>query len=180
MQGSTRRLYRVKRWMYRTGGPGVLARVMNRISAIQFSTGLLSPNRAMAVEAAGRRTGRLISFMWSSPTMKASATWCRCSAMTRTGCVTSAPPRARRCYGGGAGTRCTLKRSTSVPARPSCADSSPSHRVSGPICRWTGAPRWKNSSGSAGSSPSSASEQLRPAQRLRRAGVRGGRTEHPP
>ena len=42
--------------------PGALARVMNRISAIQSSAGLLSPNHAMTVEVVGRRTGRLISF----------------------------------------------------------------------------------------------------------------------
>ena len=52
----------MKRWMHRSGRPGALARVMNRISAIQFSAGLLSPNRAMTVEAVGRRAGRLISF----------------------------------------------------------------------------------------------------------------------
>ena len=55
-------MYRAKRWMYRSGRPGALARVMNRISASQFSAGLLSPNRAMTVEVVGRRTGRLISF----------------------------------------------------------------------------------------------------------------------
>jgi deazaflavin-dependent oxidoreductase (nitroreductase family) len=51
----------VVRWMYRTGRPGALARVMNRISAIQFSAGMLSPARAMTLEVRGRRTGRLIS-----------------------------------------------------------------------------------------------------------------------
>lgn len=48
--------------MYQSGRPGALARVMNRISAIQFSAGVLPPNRAMTLEVAGRRTGRLISF----------------------------------------------------------------------------------------------------------------------
>jgi len=48
--------------MYRSGRPGTLARVMNRISAIQFSAGMLSPARAMTLEVRGRRTGRLISF----------------------------------------------------------------------------------------------------------------------
>lgn len=61
-RGFTGLLQRIKRWMYRSGRPGALARVMNRISAIQFSAGLLSPNRAMTVEVVGRRTGRLISF----------------------------------------------------------------------------------------------------------------------
>ena len=48
--------------MYRNGRPGTLARVMNRISAVQFSAGLLSPARAVTLEVPGRRTGRLISF----------------------------------------------------------------------------------------------------------------------
>lgn len=34
------RLYGVKRWMYRTGRPGAMARVANRISAAQFSAGI--------------------------------------------------------------------------------------------------------------------------------------------
>jgi deazaflavin-dependent oxidoreductase (nitroreductase family) len=56
------RLYGVKRWMYRTGRPGAVARVANRISAAQFSAGILSPARAMTLEVPGRRTGRLVSF----------------------------------------------------------------------------------------------------------------------
>jgi len=55
-------LYALKRWMYRDGRPGSLARVMNRVSEIQFSAGLLSPKRAMTLEVPGRRTGRVISF----------------------------------------------------------------------------------------------------------------------
>jgi deazaflavin-dependent oxidoreductase (nitroreductase family) len=61
-QALAQRWYGVVRWMYRTGRPGTLARVMNRISAIQFSAGMLSPARAMTLEVRGRRTGRLISF----------------------------------------------------------------------------------------------------------------------
>jgi deazaflavin-dependent oxidoreductase (nitroreductase family) len=61
-QGMVQRLYGVKRWMYRTGRPGTLARVMNRISAAQFSAGVLSPARAVTLEVPGRRTGRLVSF----------------------------------------------------------------------------------------------------------------------
>jgi deazaflavin-dependent oxidoreductase (nitroreductase family) len=57
-----RRLYWVKQWMYRRGRPGGLAKVMNRISAIQYSAGLLSPRRAMTLEVPGRRSGRTISF----------------------------------------------------------------------------------------------------------------------
>ena len=54
--------YRLQRWLYRTGRPGSLARVLNRISAIHFASGLLSPSRAVTLEVAGRRTGRAISF----------------------------------------------------------------------------------------------------------------------
>jgi hypothetical protein len=61
-RGLVQRLYSVKRWMYRSGHPGLLARAMNRISAVQFSAGLLSPSRAVTLEAPGRRSGRLISF----------------------------------------------------------------------------------------------------------------------
>jgi deazaflavin-dependent oxidoreductase (nitroreductase family) len=61
-KGMAQRLHWVKRWMYRTGRPGILARVMNRISAVQFSAGVLSPARAKTLEVPGRRTGRLVSF----------------------------------------------------------------------------------------------------------------------
>jgi deazaflavin-dependent oxidoreductase (nitroreductase family) len=61
-QASVRPLYRVKQWMYRGGRPGGLAKVMNRISAIQFSAGFLSPERAATLEVQGRRSGRTISF----------------------------------------------------------------------------------------------------------------------
>ena len=39
-RGMVQRLYGVKRWMYRTGRPGAMARVANRISAAQFSAGI--------------------------------------------------------------------------------------------------------------------------------------------
>ena len=55
-------LYALRRWMYRGGRPGSLARVMNRMSAMQFSAGLFSPKRAMTLEVPGRRTGRVVSF----------------------------------------------------------------------------------------------------------------------
>jgi deazaflavin-dependent oxidoreductase (nitroreductase family) len=55
-------LYAVKRWMYRGDRPGLLARAMNRVSAVQFAAGLLSPARAVTLELRGRRTGRTISF----------------------------------------------------------------------------------------------------------------------
>jgi quinol monooxygenase YgiN len=61
-RGMVQRLHWVKRWMYRTGRPGALARAANRISAAQFSAGILSPARAVTLEVPGRRTGRLVSF----------------------------------------------------------------------------------------------------------------------
>jgi hypothetical protein len=48
--------------MYQGGHPNRLARVLNRISAIQFATGLILPRRMATLEVVGRRTGRLISF----------------------------------------------------------------------------------------------------------------------
>jgi deazaflavin-dependent oxidoreductase (nitroreductase family) len=61
-RGMVQRLYWAKRWLYRSGRPGALARVMNRISAILFSAGILSPVQAATLEVPGRRTGRTISF----------------------------------------------------------------------------------------------------------------------
>jgi hypothetical protein len=60
--GAGRLSYRWLRWMYRGGHPNRVACVLNRISAIQFATGLILPNRAATLEVVGRRTGRLISF----------------------------------------------------------------------------------------------------------------------
>jgi hypothetical protein len=48
--------------MYRSGRPNRLARLLNRISAIQFSAGILAPDHWVTVEVTGRRTGRRISF----------------------------------------------------------------------------------------------------------------------
>ncbi|MEV6811963.1 nitroreductase/quinone reductase family protein [Micromonospora sp. NPDC051296] len=56
------RLYRVKQWMYRDGRPNWLARVMNRVSAWQFSTRLLAPGNWVTLEVVGRRSGRTVSF----------------------------------------------------------------------------------------------------------------------
>lgn len=56
------RLYAFKRRMYAGNRPGWLARAMNRLSAVQFAAGLLSPTRAVTLELRGRRTGRTISF----------------------------------------------------------------------------------------------------------------------
>jgi len=55
------RLYQFKRWMYRTGHPNAMAKWMNGFSALQHSSGLLAPRRAVTMEVRGRRSGRVIA-----------------------------------------------------------------------------------------------------------------------
>jgi hypothetical protein len=57
-----KRLHRFDRWLYRGGRPNRLARLMNRISAIHFATGVLAPSNWVTLEVRGRRSGRTISF----------------------------------------------------------------------------------------------------------------------
>jgi hypothetical protein len=54
--------HRLLRWMYRGGRPNRVARILNRISAIQFATGLILPSRVATLDVVGRRSGRVISF----------------------------------------------------------------------------------------------------------------------
>jgi len=61
-RGSRALVRRARRWLYRTGRPGRLARALNRVSAIQFAAGVLSPACWVTLEVRGRTTGRLISF----------------------------------------------------------------------------------------------------------------------
>jgi deazaflavin-dependent oxidoreductase (nitroreductase family) len=49
------------RWLYRSGRPNHLARLLNRGSAIAHSAGIW-PSRLATLEVPGRRSGRLISF----------------------------------------------------------------------------------------------------------------------
>jgi deazaflavin-dependent oxidoreductase (nitroreductase family) len=56
------RRYQVGRWLYRGGRPNGLARIANRLSALQFSAGVLSPKRAATLEITGRRSGHRIAF----------------------------------------------------------------------------------------------------------------------
>jgi hypothetical protein len=49
------------RWLYRSGRPNRLARLLNRGSAIAHSAGIW-PTRLATLEVEGRRTGRVISF----------------------------------------------------------------------------------------------------------------------
>lgn len=53
-----RMLHGFKRRMYRGDRPGRLARVLNELSRVQYSAGVLSPRRAVTLEVTGRRTGR--------------------------------------------------------------------------------------------------------------------------
>jgi deazaflavin-dependent oxidoreductase (nitroreductase family) len=48
------------RWMYHDGRPNLLARIMNRASAIVFARGI-ARDYLVTLEVAGRRSGRLIS-----------------------------------------------------------------------------------------------------------------------
>ena len=49
------------RWLYRGGHPNRFAKLQNRTSAWAFAAGLV-PKRCAALEIAGRRSGRTISF----------------------------------------------------------------------------------------------------------------------
>ena len=51
----------LRRWMYRGGRPEGLARVLNQLDALVFSSGRIGPKRAVVLEVPGRRSGRLIS-----------------------------------------------------------------------------------------------------------------------
>jgi deazaflavin-dependent oxidoreductase (nitroreductase family) len=53
-------LYRLKRWMYPGNRPNAVARLLNGLSVVQFSSGVLAPANWVTLEVPGRRTGRLI------------------------------------------------------------------------------------------------------------------------
>ncbi|GIF45069.1 nitroreductase/quinone reductase family protein [Actinoplanes xinjiangensis] len=50
------------RWLYQHGRPNRLARTLNRISALQFSSGKLAPRNWVTLEVPGRRTGKPVTF----------------------------------------------------------------------------------------------------------------------
>lgn len=58
----SRRLHRFDQRLYRGGHPNRLARLMNRISAIHFGSGVLARSNWVTLDVPGRRTGRTISF----------------------------------------------------------------------------------------------------------------------
>lgn len=53
-----RRLYGIKRWLYRTGRPGWIAKALNAVNDRFSAAGLLSPDRAVTMVVVGRKTGR--------------------------------------------------------------------------------------------------------------------------
>ncbi|MFI7608154.1 nitroreductase/quinone reductase family protein [Micromonospora sp. NPDC049366] len=53
--------YRLTRWLYRGGRPNRLARLMNRISAAHFASGVFVPRNWVTLEVTGRRSGRVVS-----------------------------------------------------------------------------------------------------------------------
>ena len=61
-QEGVRKLHHLTRWMYRGGSPNLLARGLNRISAVLFAAGRLGPDGWITLEVRGRRSGRAITF----------------------------------------------------------------------------------------------------------------------
>jgi hypothetical protein len=56
------RFDRLRRRLYEGGHPTRLARVFNRISAVQFGSGVLGARNWVTLEVPGRLSGRIISF----------------------------------------------------------------------------------------------------------------------
>lgn len=121
--------------------PGLLARVMNRISAVQFSAGLLPPKRAVTLEVPGRRTGRVVSFPLVVVDQHGERYLVAMLGNGANWCATSAPPGGARCCG--------------------VADARTCTGGPGLTYRWTGAPRWRISSEPRRSSPFSACLRIR-------------------
>ncbi|MFI1991061.1 nitroreductase/quinone reductase family protein [Actinoplanes sp. NPDC020271] len=48
--------------MYQHGRPNRLARILNRISALQFRSGRLAPDNWVTLEVRGRRSGKPVTF----------------------------------------------------------------------------------------------------------------------
>jgi deazaflavin-dependent oxidoreductase (nitroreductase family) len=53
--------HRLDRWMYQDGRPNRMARILNRISANRFASGIAVPSYLVTLEVPGRRTGRTVS-----------------------------------------------------------------------------------------------------------------------
>ena len=53
-----RRLYGIKRWLYRTGRPGRIAKALNAVNDRLYAAARVSPERAVTLVVTGRKTGR--------------------------------------------------------------------------------------------------------------------------
>ena len=53
-----RRLYGIKRWLYRTGRPGRIAKALNTVNDRFYAAARVSPERAVTMVVTGRKTGR--------------------------------------------------------------------------------------------------------------------------
>lgn len=53
--------YAPKRWIYRGGRPGPVARAMNMLTARLYASGALSSSRGVTLEVRGRRSGKPVS-----------------------------------------------------------------------------------------------------------------------
>src|SRR5918911_4066717 len=54
-------LQKLQKWFYRGGRPNRMARILNRLGAAVYALGI-APNYLVALEVAGRRSGRIIRF----------------------------------------------------------------------------------------------------------------------
>lgn len=61
VKAPTGRRYRIRRWLYRGGRPGLAARTLNRFTARLLAAGVMSRPCDMILEVRGRRTGRVVS-----------------------------------------------------------------------------------------------------------------------
>jgi len=55
-----RRVYGIQRWLYRTGRPGLIAKVLNDVNDVFFAAARISPERAVTMVVIGRKSGRRI------------------------------------------------------------------------------------------------------------------------
>jgi hypothetical protein len=130
--GGVHRFYWMKRRIYRTGRPGLIARSLHRIAGVQYSAGIiLSPARAVTLEVAGRRTGHLVPFLvviaeygheqYLVSMLGNNANWVRS--------VRAADGRAVA-----AASRYASRKSSPPTGRPSCVATSRSRREPGRTC----------------------------------------------
>ena len=69
-------LQKVQKWFYRGGHPNRMARILNCLGAAVYALGI-APNYLVALEVAGRRSGRIIRF----PLVMVVARRCTCKKL---------------------------------------------------------------------------------------------------